>query len=276
MRLHYTLHAPEHSDTVLLLHGMGSSGGDWLLQLPALTPRYRVLTPDARGHGGSPKPRGPYRIEDMTEDVIELMDGLEIESAHVVGLSMGGEMGLQMAIAHPDRVRSLVSVNSFAKARPAGWRGALRFVRRVWALNFGTMSDVAGPVAAAMFPKPEQEMIRRATVERIAGNPQNIYKSILRAVVRYNALPHLHRVRCPTLIVAGDRDGTVSLAVKQDLHHRLPGSELAIIPDSGHATPIDQPEKFNEILLSFLERVRIDGDGTWMTSAKFTGADFRV
>jgi len=121
MQLHYTLHSPEHSETVLLLHGMGSSGDDWLLQIPALRPHYRALTPDARGHGQSPKPKGTYRIEEMAEDVIGLMDELEIESAHVVGLSMGGAMGLHMAIAHPDRVRSLVSVNSFARAKPAGW-----------------------------------------------------------------------------------------------------------------------------------------------------------
>jgi pimeloyl-ACP methyl ester carboxylesterase len=131
----------------------------------------------------------------------------------------------------------------------------VRFVRRVWALNFGNMRDVAEPVAAALFPKPDQDLLRRTTVERLVSNPQDVYKSILRAVVAYNALPHLHRLRCPALIVAGDRDGTVSLAVKQELHRRLPGSEFIIIPDSGHATPIDQAEMFNELLLRFLERV---------------------
>jgi len=131
----------------------------------------------------------------------------------------------------------------------------VRFIRRLWALNFGAMADVAEPVAAAMFPKPEHKTLRRAAVERILSNPQDIYKSILRGVVSYNAQPHLHRVKCPTLIVAGDRDLTISLALKQDLHRRLPHSELVVVPDSGHATPIDQHEKFNEILLSFLERV---------------------
>ncbi|MBI3242221.1 MAG: alpha/beta fold hydrolase [Chloroflexi bacterium] len=257
MKLHYTLHSPTHSETVLLLHGMGSSGDDWVLQLPALAPRYRVLTLDARGHGQSAKPPGPYSIPQMADDVIELLDDLKIEAAHVVGLSMGGCIGLQMAIAHPSRVRSFVCVNSFAKIRPAGLNGFARFLRRVWALNFGKMEDVAEPVARAMFPKPEQDEIRRLTVQRIASNPKGPYRATLRACLNFNALPRLHRVKCPTLIVAGDRDLTVSLAVKKEMHRGLPHAELVIIPDSGHATPIDQSEKFNEILLGFLSGQRI-------------------
>lgn len=253
MKLHYTLHSPEHSETVLLLHGMGSSGDDWVLQVPALTPRYRVLTPDARGHGQSGKPPGPYSIPQMADDVVELLDDLKIDSAHLVGLSMGGCIGLQMAVAHPDRVRSFVSVNSFAKIRAAGWRGFARFLHRMWTLSFGTMDDVAEPLARTMFPKPEQEEIRRLTVKRIAANSKGPYRATLRACVEFNALPHLSRVKCPALIVAGDRDLTVSMAVKKEMHRGLPQAELVIVPDSGHATPIDQPEKFNEILLGFLQ-----------------------
>jgi pimeloyl-ACP methyl ester carboxylesterase len=96
--------------------------------------------------------------------------------------------------------------------------------------------------------------MRQAAIDRIMSNPQDVYKLILRAVVRYNALPHLHRIQCPTLIVAGERDLTVSFALKKDLHRRLPHSEIIVVPDSGHATAVDQHEKFNEILLAFLER----------------------
>ena len=254
MRLHYTIHSPQHQNAVVLLHGMGSCGDDWALQIPALAERYRVITPDMRGHGQSGKPPGPYSIAHMADDVIELMGELKIESAHVAGLSMGGCIALQLAIAHADRVRSAVIVNSFAKARPAGWRGVLRFFHRVWSLNFGTMVDVAEAVARSMFPKPEQAELRRIALERIASNPKKQYRSILSAVVRFNALPHLNQIKCPVLIVAGDRDLTVSLPPKRELHRKLPGSEFALISDSGHATPVDQPEKFNEALLDFIGR----------------------
>ncbi len=252
MRLYYTLHSPQLQNTVVLLHGMGSCGEDWALQIPALAERYRVVTPDMRGHGQSDKPPGPYSIAHMAGDVIELMNELKIESAHVAGLSMGGCIALQLAIAHANRVRSAVIVNSFAKARPAGWRGVLRFLNRIWSLNFGTMVDVAEPVARSMFPKPEQAELRRIALERIASNPKKQYRAILSAVVRFNALPHLNQIKCPVLIVAGDRDLTVPLPPKRELHRKLPGSEFVLISDSGHATPVDQPEKFNEALLDFI------------------------
>lgn len=255
MRLHYLLHSPHLSETVLLLHGMGSCGDDWGLQLPALAPRYRVLAPDARGHGQSPRPPGPYTIADMAGDVVALMDDLGIESAHVVGLSMGGCMALQMAIAHPSRVRSLALVNTFARIRPAGWQGVRRFFQRLWALQFGTMEEVVTPVIESMFPKPEQAELRRMAVGRfVENNTKETYKAFLMAVTRFNAVRDLHCVACPALVVAGDQDRTVPMSCKRDLHRGIPGAEWVVFEDSGHGTPIDQPERFNEVLLGFLQR----------------------
>ncbi|MBI5293515.1 MAG: alpha/beta fold hydrolase [Chloroflexi bacterium] len=254
MKLHHSLHSPQFDDTVVLLHGMGSCADDWLLQVPLLATRYRVVALDARGHGNSPKPPGPYSIPQMADDAVETLDWLGIGAAHVVGLSMGGCTALQLAIAHPSRVRSLVIVNSYARVQPAGWRGALRFLQRAWALTFGSMDEVAEPVAYSMFPKPEQAELRRIAHARIAGNPRGPYRAALMACVTFNALPQLSCVACPTLIVAGDRDLTVALPLKQQLRQGIPGAELRLIPDSGHATPVDQPEPFNRALLEFLSR----------------------
>jgi 3-oxoadipate enol-lactonase len=253
MKLHYTLHSPHLSETVLLLHGMGSCGDDWELQLPALTPHYRVLAPDARGHGQSPKPPGSYSITQMTGDVVALLDELKIEPVHVVGLSMGGCMALQMAIAHPARTRTLVLVNAFAKIRPAGLYGVRRFFQRVWSLQFGTMEEVVTPVVESMFPKPDQAELRRVAIERLLNNnAKEPYQAVMMAVTRFNVLRELHRITCPTLIIAGDRDRTVPMRCKYDLHNGIPGSEFVVVEDSGHGTPVDQPEKFNEVLLRFL------------------------
>jgi 3-oxoadipate enol-lactonase len=96
--------------------------------------------------------------------------------------------------------------------------------------------------------------VRRSALERTASNPTRQDRSILSAVVRFNALPHLSQIKCPVLIVAGECDLTVPLPPKRELHRKLPGSEFALISDSGHATPVDQPEKFNEALLDFIGR----------------------
>jgi pimeloyl-ACP methyl ester carboxylesterase len=256
MNLHYSLYSPNQTDTVLLLHGMGSAGDDWLLQLPALEPHYRVLAPDSRGHGKSPKPAGPYSIALMAEDVTALLDELHIETAHVVGLSMGGAIAQQLAINQPKRVRSLTLVNTFARVRPAGLDGFQRFFKRIWALQFGTMRDLGEPVITNLFPKPEHAEVRRIGIERFLENntSKQVYMSVLRCVVSFDARRQLSRITAPTLVVAGDRDRTVPMICKQELARSIPNAHLVVIPDSGHATPIDQHERFNEVLLDFLRQ----------------------
>jgi len=254
MKLHHTIHSPQHSETVLLLHGLGSCGEDWILQLPALTPHYRVVTLDARGHGQSPKPIQRYTIEEMAEDVIETINDLKINDFHAVGLSMGGCMALQLAITHPNRVKTLIHVNSYAKLTPAGIGGVIRFVERMWMLYFGTMEQMGAVIANRLFPKKEFEMQRQLAIQRFAANPREVYKKVIPGVALFNALSRVNQVRCPTLIIAGDRDLTVPLAAKQQLHRAIPHSELALINDSGHATPIDQPEEFNRVLVEFLKK----------------------
>jgi 3-oxoadipate enol-lactonase len=254
MQLYYTLHNPDKPETVVLLHGLGSSSDDWELQLPALTPRYRVLAPDLRGHGRSPKPRGRYDLAVMTADLADLLDRLGLPAAHVVGLSLGGALAQGLAAAYPKRVKSLVLVNTFARVRPTGLSGVVRFFRRVAALQFGTPRDLGKPVIDAMFPKPEQAVFRQMGLERFTAynTDKDVYKAMLAAVVRYDFRPKLSAIRCPCLVVAGDRDRTVPMACKTELRDSIPGARLALIRDSGHATPIDQADEFNRLLTGFL------------------------
>src|SRR4030042_1035393 len=116
---------------VLLLHGLGSCGEDWALQRPALLPYFTLLAPDLRGQGASPMPAGWPTIADLAADVRLLLERLAIRSAHVVGLSLGGAVALQLAADEPARWRSLVAGNAFARLRAT--RGSLRRgVERTW------------------------------------------------------------------------------------------------------------------------------------------------
>src|SRR5437762_3199638 len=103
-----TLHYEEygHGDPVLLLHGLGSSSLDWEYQVPELATRYRVIVPDARGHGRSDKPRGRYSITGFSADLIALIEHLNLKPVHVVGLSMGGMIGFQLAVDQPQLLKS--------------------------------------------------------------------------------------------------------------------------------------------------------------------------
>ncbi|MBN1954341.1 MAG: alpha/beta fold hydrolase [Anaerolineae bacterium] len=250
VRIYY--HTEGSGPAVLLLHGLGSCADDWFFQFPALSERYTVIAADLRGHGRSDKPPGPYAIARMGNDMAGVLAALATGPAHVVGLSLGGLAAQALAIGHPPQVRSLVLVNTFARLRPQGLGGWLYFLSRAAAMATGGLEAQAEVVARGVFPYPEQEELRRAAAERLRANDPAAYRATMRAVLRFDSRRDLPRVRVPALVIAGKEDTTVSLAAKQELAARIPGAQLIVMSNSGHASPLDQPEQFNQLLLAFL------------------------
>jgi len=251
--LHYETCGRADGTPMVLLHGLGSSSADWAFQLPALETSYRVLAPDLRGHGRSSRPRGPLTIDAMARDVSALLVALGAPPAHVVGLSLGGCVALALALDDATRVRSLTLVNTFARLAPAGPRGALRMLERLGLLAFAPMRVVAGHVARGLFPRADQRELYLAAVASLASTPRRTYLASIRALAGFDVRRRLGEVRCPTLVVAGDRDTTIPLASKRLLQRSIPGAELLVVEDSGHATPYDRAERFNAALLAFVE-----------------------
>ncbi|MEP7356908.1 MAG: alpha/beta hydrolase, partial [Anaerolineales bacterium] len=175
--------------------------------------------------------------------------------ADVLGLSLGGCVAQALALRHPERVRSLVLVNTFARLRPAGLSGLVRFARRSWLFATAPMPALAGFIAGGLFPRPEQRAIYDLAVARLGSNPKRAYSAAVRALLRFDTTRDLSRLRCPVLIVAGDRDTTVPRAAIEVLRRAIPAAQFALIADSGHATPIDQPDAFNRVVEGFWGRV---------------------
>lgn len=235
---------------VLFLHGLGSSAGDWALQVPAFAARRRVITVDLRGHGRSRYP-GRLTIPDMADDVARLLRQLG-GPAHVVGLSMGGCVAVALGILRPEAVRSLTLVNTFARYQaPAG--GAGRVAKRLWLLLTAPMPRVAAFIAEGLFPKPEQRPLVAAAIASLGQNPKRTYWEAILAIRRFDARAGLGTIRCPVLVVLGDRDQTVPRAAGEALAAGLRGAQTWVAADSGHATPMDQPEAFNARVLEFIE-----------------------
>ncbi len=238
-------------EPLLLLHGLGSRSEDWQLQTPVFAQHYRVVVADMRGHGRSAKPPGPYSVPMMAADVIGLLDGLGIAAAHVVGLSMGGMIAFQLAADRPERVRSLVIVNSGPELVAHTLSERRQIVQRLLLARLFNPERTARFLGPRLFPKPEQEQVRAMFAAQWAQNDPRAYRAAMRALVGWSVLDRVGAIACPTLVISGDRDYT-PVAAKARYVALMPNARLEVIADSGHATPIDQPERFNGCVLEFL------------------------
>ncbi|MFP3853434.1 MAG: alpha/beta fold hydrolase [Anaerolineales bacterium] len=238
---------------VLLLHGLGSSGQDWLPQLAVLRQRWPILVVDFPGHGTSPPLDKSTTIGEISESLVQLMDVHDQGPFHVVGLSLGALVGLQLALKHPERVQSLLLVNGFARFR-SSVRGSIHALGRGALLLADRMDWLGRWVARSVFPEPGQAGLRRMAAERIAAVDQRTYWYLIRAIAAFDVRESLSDLKIPVLVVAGERDRVVSAGCKRELDQGIPSASLRVFPASGHGTPIDSAAEFNDVLVAWLRR----------------------
>jgi pimeloyl-ACP methyl ester carboxylesterase len=238
---------------LLFIHGLGSSSRDWERQTPFFAARYKVAAYDVRGHGQSDKPPGPYRIPQFAADTAGLIQALGLAPAHVVGISMGGRIAVQLAVDAPDLVRSLIIVNSAPEFVACSLKERLQISQRFLIVRLLGMRKMGEVLGKRLFIKPEQADLRRLFADRWAENDQRAYLDSMRAIVGWSVADRLSSIRCPTLVIAADGDYT-PVEQKQAYVARLPSAELVVIEDARHAVPVERPEQFNEAVAAFLAK----------------------
>lgn len=243
-------------EPVLLLHGLGGSAADWAPQIDALAPRYRAIALDVRGSGRSRdlrRPGGPFAVKQFADDAARLLDHLGAAPAHVVGLSMGGAIAFQLAVDHPRCVRSLAIVNGLAAVVPRAPSQRLTAWLRFGVARWFGPAGMARLLVRRLFPRPEQAALRRRFLENMARNDKRAYAASQRAVVGWSVLDRIGAIEVPVLVVASERDYW-PVAIKEDYARRMKRAEVAVVADAGHALPIEAPERFNRVLVAFLDR----------------------
>lgn len=238
---------------LLLIHGLGSSMRDWEMQVPYFSRNFRVITLDVRGHGQTDKPAGPYSIPLFAEDTAEFMKILQIESAHVVGISMGGMIAFQLALIVPERIRSLVIANTGSELIVRTLRDFLMVSQRKLIVRLLGMRKMGEVLSKRLFPEPGFEELRRIFVERWAENDPRAYRDSMQGLLGWSVTDRLSSIHCPTLILSADQDYT-PVAIKEAIVAKMPNAKLAVIPNSHHAVPVERPEEFNQIVGEFLEK----------------------
>jgi pimeloyl-ACP methyl ester carboxylesterase len=260
VELFYEEAGARDAPALVLIMGWGGDHTAWALQAPAFAADHRVIAFDNRGAGQSAVPPGPYTIPGMADDAVGLMDALGIERAHVCGASMGGMIAQEVALRHPERVRTLglhctaAGVDAYAAflidtLLAVKARGDLEeYVRAVlpWILCRKTMVE-----------RPE---FIRFWIERALAYPYPISLEGLtrqaEAIRAHDTAARVGRLRMPTLLTVGAEDILVPPVFSRDLHGRIAGSALVTIEDAGHLHFIEQAERFNAVCLEFLRKHR--------------------
>ena len=258
-RLAYDEVLPDNpKGTILLLTGLGSKRQGWLRQLPAFGREYRTLAMDHRDVGDSDPFAGPYTAGDQADDAAALLRALHIERAHVVGISMGGMIALNLAERHPDLVKSLVLVSTSAggqghvgptPAAAATLRPDLNTDPGERAVQ--TYRAITAPGYLDAHPQ-EAELIRRGALYK----PMSLdsYARQYSAALSHDVSAHLHDIRAPTLVVHGDADPLVPPDNGYHLAREIPGAKLVVYSDTGHIPIVERAEDFNRDVLKFIHQ----------------------
>jgi 3-oxoadipate enol-lactonase len=222
---------------VLLLHNYFGTLGSWDAQRKVLGERYRLVVTDARGHGRTTHPGGRLRLTDFAEDTAQLVRSLGIAPVHVVGSSLGAQVGLHLAREHPRLVRTLSAVGPPHLDEPSTRAYMDRTLQRLSAGETGHER-----------PKRRTDEARSVLIHNFDLDRREIPGDQIASIQLAGA------VTCPTLVVGGDDDPVFPVRRALELHDRIPESELLVLPRAGHLPHRTMPHVFNELMLGFLLR----------------------
>jgi 3-oxoadipate enol-lactonase len=243
---------------VILLHAFPLTAEMWRPQLEHVPAGSRFIAPHLRGFGGSvwrpPSGASELTIDDYADDVAALMDCLEIESATIGGLSMGGYVTLALHRRSAERFTAMILADT--KSQPDTPQGREGRIRMRELLAAGGARAVADQMLLKLVAEssradtPEAGTQVRAMIEGSA--PDAIDAAIGALMGRPDATPGLARISCGTLVVVGEHDEVTPVADAESLHFAIPRSTLAVIPRAGHLSSIEQPAAFSKVLDDFL------------------------
>lgn len=255
VKLNVLIDGPDDGPAVLLVNSLGCDLGMWDQQMPALTGTFRVVRYDARGHGASDIPPGPYTIEQLGADGLAVLDAAGAERASVCGVSLGGQVALWLAASPGRRIDRAVYANTAARIGTADQ----------WDTRAETVhTDGLAAVAPAVIQRFFSERFRREAPDDVARIRDTLlrtsphgYEAACRGLRETDLRPLLDAISTPSLVIAGRHDIATPPHDTLELADRIPSCRSVIL-DAGHLSNIEQPDRFNTALLTFLQ----EGDPT--------------
>lgn len=250
VEVHHVVAGPPHAPVVLMVNALGSDLSMWDAQAAALARDHRVVRYDMRGHGRSPAPPGPYSLEDLTADVLALLDRLDVGRAHLVGLSLGGMVAIQVAATAPDRVNRMALCCTSAHMPPAA-----DWLERAATVRTDGIGAIAGAVVGRWltpgFATASPGLVRdlRAMVEATADEG---YAGCCEAIGHMDLRPLLGDIAAPTLLIAGADDPATPVDHATAIATAVPDAQVVTVGPAAHMANIEQPTAVTQHILAHL------------------------
>ena len=250
--LYYELHGPADGEVIVLSNGILMSTASWAFQRQALSRKNRLLLYDCRGMWQSDHPAGPYSMEQHADDLLALFDALNIHKAHIAGISYGGEVSMTFALKYPQRTQTLIVSSSVSEID-----AVLRGVSDSWrAATLAQDPQLLFKVTAPFnfsdaWIKANQTTIT-AAAKRYVDLDFDSLLELLDSFSRLDMTNLLGQVKSPTLVMVGELDILKPRKYSEIIAAHIPGAELVVVPNAGHALCMEQPGAFNTQVLGFV------------------------
>ncbi len=249
--INYATFGDASKPAIIFSNSLGTNYQMWQPQINFFKKNYFIVCYDTRGHGASTAPQGPYSIEQLGTDVVNLLDHLNIQKASFCGISMGGLTGQWLAIHHPERFNHVIVCNTAAKiGQEQAWNDRAQLVREQG------LKPIAETAASRWFTEPfirsNTAIVESLSNDLGAGSPEG-YASCCEALAKADVREQLKNITVPTLVVAGQKDPVTTVADAQYIINNVRSSSLFEI-NASHISNIEQPKAFNQAVQSFLQQ----------------------
>lgn len=242
--------------TLVFINGITMDTNGWGYQAPFFSQFFKVVRYDCRGQGLSDKPANPYSQEMHADDLKNLLDVLGVDKVHLIGLSNGGMIAQHFALKYPDKLISLILVDTCCYVDKL-----LQLMIDTWikATEIGGNEfryDMSLPVIfSETFIRNNEENLSHMKENNLIANSPEAIINLVKATADHDLSHRIQEIKCPTLIIAGSEDILIPPKHSSILHEKIEGSEYITIENCGHVPSIEKPAEFNEIVLNFLTKV---------------------
>lgn len=248
-QINYQTFGDANQPAIVFSNSLGTKYSMWQAQIDALQNDFFVICYDTRGHGASSAPQGPYQIEQLGQDVVNLLDHLHVEKATFCGISMGGLTGQWLAIYKPERFNHIVVCNTAAKiGQEQVWNERAVLVRQQG------LQTIAVTAASRWFTEnfiqSQAATVQSLSNDLAAGSAEG-YASCCEALAKADLREKLNNITLPVLVIAGQQDPVTTVADGQYMVNHIPNSQLFEI-NASHISNIECPNEFTQAIRHFI------------------------